>query len=354
MDYTFLEQRKKALWNAVVEDIAPVNATVSYSEVSLYRRCPKAWEYRYKRGLKRHRKFVHLFRGEILHEMLNAHIKMKMSKGRYTGGDAWDVLAGYEEKFASYFQEEKEYYGDVPGDCGKIFEGYLRKWRKDPLKYEASEEPVFFDLPGKLPRFIGYLDKVALDAEGRRWIVDHKFVSSIPTAEDRFSELQLLLYVWAWNHTHPDKPVDGVCWDYARSKAPREPELLKGGGLSKRKDMDTDVYTYTAAIAKHKLDPNDYAEMLQNLEGKEDTFFERVFLPAPSPAMVEEVTQDFLQTTSEIQLKKAKGKTRCSRNMSSFNCKTCEYRQVCEAEVRGLDAEFIIKSEFKKRETGDD
>lgn len=327
-------------------------ATTSHSQVDKFRRCQKAWEYKYKQGLKRKRKFIRMFKGEILHEMLNAHIKMRMLKGKYTGGDAWDVLERYAEEYATYFEEERQEHGDIIGDCGKVFEGYLRKWRKDPLRYEGSEENVYFDLPGKLPRFVGFIDKIATDQQDRRWIVDHKFVANIPTAEDRFSELQLLLYVWAWNITHPDKPLDGVCWDYARSKAPRVPEILKKGGLSKAKNIDTDPYTYQQAIADNNLDPNDYADMLTHLQGKEDTFYERVFLPKPSKAMIEIVTEDFLQTTREIQ-EKRKPKARCVRTMNTFNCKTCEYRPVCEAEVRGLDAEFIIKSEYTQREIGD-
>ena len=329
-------------------------ATVSHSEVSSYRKCPKAWEYRYKIGIKKKRKEMRMFKGSILHDMLNAHIKMRMSKGKSTNGDAWDVLDRYEEEYASWFEEERLEHGvDLISDCGKIFEGYLRKWKRDPLTYEFSEEAVFFDLPGKLPRFIGFIDKIARDEEDRRWIMDHKFVANIPTAEDRFSELQLLLYIWAWNLTHPDHPVDGVCWDYARSKAPTEPEILKSGELSKRKNIDCDVHTYLSVVKREGKNPEDYQDMVEHLEGKEDTFFERVFLPAPTAKMIELITDEFLETTREIQEKK-KPKAICTRSMSSFNCKTCDYRKVCEAEVRGHDADFIIKSEYRQREIGDD
>jgi hypothetical protein len=61
--------------------------------------------------------------------------------------------------------------------------------------------------------------------------------------------------------------------------------------------------------------------MLSHLEGKEDSFFERVFLPLPNNDMVVEVVNDFLQTTAEIQAKREDG--RCSRSMSPFNCATC-------------------------------
>ncbi len=325
--------------------------TISYSEVDTYRRCQKRWEYRYKKKIKRVRKFARMFKGTILHEMLNALIKHRMNK-KYVGPDPWDVLAEYETKYATYFEEEKDEHGDIPGDCGKIFEGYMRKWRKDPLTYEGSEVSVYFDISDKL-RFVGFIDKIAVDKQKRRWITDHKFVATIPTANDRFSELQLLLYVWAWNKTHKDQPLDGVLWDYARSKAPTEPALLKSGELSQRKDLDCDPYTYRQAIRKNKLNPDDYVDMLEHLEGKEDSFYERVHLPKPSDLMIKEITDDFLQTAREIQVKRGKGKeARCTHSMSPFNCNTCEFRSLCEAEVRGHDTDFIIKSEYQPRGTG--
>lgn len=325
--------------------------TVSYSEVSSFRRCQKAWEYRYKIGLKRKRKFIRMLKGEILHEMLNAYVAAKLVKG-YIGDDPWDVLEGYAEKFKDYFEEEKEHYGDIVGDCGEIFEGYLRKYRHDSLRYEKSEVPVYFDISGLKMRFAGFIDKIAVDQQDRRWITDHKFNASIPTAEDRFSELQLLLYVWGLSKSNPEIHIDGVLWDYARSKAPTKPELLKNGQLTQRKNLDCDTYTYMRTIAENKLDPHDYVEMLKHLEGKEDTFYERVFLPKPTDAMIKEVVDDFLETAREIKVKR--GKTaRCARSMSPFNCNTCEFRPLCEAEVRGHDTDFVMKADYIVREMGD-
>jgi len=321
--------------------------TISYSEVDTYRRCQKRWEYRYKVRIRRKQKHVRLLKGEILHKMLDAYISHKMNK-THIGGDPWDGLEKYAEEYATYFEAEREHYGDIIGDCGQIFEGYLRKWRKDPLTYESSEVGVFFDLSDTV-RFVGFIDKIATDAQGRRWLCDHKFNERIPTADDRFSELQLLIYVWAWPQVFPDKPLDGVLWDYARSKAPTKPEVLKSKELSQRKNLDCDPYTYRRAIAANHLDINNYQDILKHLEGKEDTFFERVFLPKPSQEMIAIVVDDFMQTAAEIKNKRGK-KARCVRTMTPMNCNTCEFRPVCEADVRGHDSEFIIKADYSQRE----
>jgi hypothetical protein len=278
--------------------------TISYTEVNSYRRCPKSWEYKYKQGLKRKRKGIRLLRGSILHEMLDAYVERKIHGLKYEGPDPWDVLEGYAEEYGSYFEEEKELHGDIVGDCGKIFEGYLRKYRRDPLKYEESELGIELDLSvlgsGALPvKFVGFIDKIAVDPQLGMINVKGK--------------------------------IDGVCWDYGRAKAPTEPEILKSGALSKRKNLDCDVYTYRNAIRKAGLVEGDYADMLSHLEGKEDSFFERVFLPLPNNDMVVEVVNDFLQTTAEIQAKREDG--RCSRSMSPFNCATCVKKS--EYEARG-------------------
>ena len=145
----------------------------------------------------------------------------------------------------------------------------------------------------------------------------------------------------------PDEKIDGVCWDYARSKPSTVPEVLKNGQLSKRKNLDCDPYTYLKTVRANNLNDADYVDMLELLEGKEDTFFERVFLPLPGTEMIVEVVSDFLQTAAEIQAKREDG--RCARSMSSWNCNSCDFRPLCEAEVRGLDSDYIRKSEYVER-----
>lgn len=316
---------------------------VSWSRVKLARKCLKAHHYKYHENLTRKRKSVAPFKGHMLHAMLDGHINSKINKN-YQGKDAWGVLEKYEEEYGQMFLEEQEEYGDIIGDCSKIFEGYLRMYKKDPLKYEESESFVATDLTDDI-RLVGYLDKIATDSQGRRWIIDHKFVKTIPTMDELWAELQLLIYLWVWERWSPSKPVDGIIWDFARTKVPVEPEVLKRGGLSKRKNMDTDAHTYLSSIAKHNLDPGDYADMLELLEGNENKFYSRIKFPRPSQKMIDTIIQDFKATALMIQ---HLGNI-APRTMDSRNCKSCEFKELCEAEVRGLDADFIRKSKYTDR-----
>lgn len=322
-------------------------ASASWSEINLYRRCPKAHDYRYVQRLQRKRPIIPMLVGKILHEMLDAHTIAKRFDN--VSKDAWDILEEYAQQYRKFFEEEREEHGDIPGNCERLFQSYLRRYKDDDLEYEETEAFVATDLTGSKDdpiRFIGYIDKVALDGSGRRWLMDHKFHKSIPDSEHRFHELQLILYIWAWNRWNPEKAADGICWDYVRTAPPTEPTVLKSGELSQKASIRCDRSTYEAAIKRENLDPKPYAKFLKHLEKNDLMFFERVFLPAPKKAQIEAVVEDFRTTAVTIQHMKGIA----PRHMSKFNCQGCEFKQLCEAEVRGLDAKFVKKSHYQPRE----
>lgn len=317
----------------------------SYSEIRLARKCLRAHRYRYIERLARKKPRRPALVGTILHEMLHHWVLARTLPTHYK--DPWVVLEEYRKKYKELFKEEREEYGDIPLTVEKIFEGYLRRWRNDGLTYLRSEAPVMTDLTSDI-RLIGYIDKIVEDQNGRRFLIDHKFSRSIPDSEDRFTDIQTLLYFWGWNRENPTKKLDGVIWDYGRMKAPTEPELLAKGGLTKRANLDTDAYTYLATIKKHGLNPKDYQDILTKLKGRENTFFERVVLPGPSAKLVESVVEDARQT---VVITKSLSKAGIApREMDKFGCKMCDFRSLCQAEVRGLDVEFVKKRDYIQRD----
>jgi len=317
--------------------------STSWSEVNLFRKCMQAHHYRYAERLTRKRPILPMLRGKILHEMLHNHVMSK--KIRDFPEDAWAALEKYAEEFKTFFAEEKEEHGDIIGEIERIFLAYVKKYKDDDLKYEESEIFVATDIMADF-RFIGYIDKVAVDMHKRRWLMDHKFHASIPGAEDRFHELQLILYIWAWNRWQSDKPADGIVWDYVRTTPPTLPDVLKNGELSQRANIRCDRATYEGEIKHHKLDPKPYQPFLKKLEKNDLMFFERVFLPAPSQPQIMKIVDDFRTTTAMIENLKGIH----PRSMSKFNCQGCEFKQLCEADVRGLDVNFVKKAHYVDRE----
>lgn len=312
--------------------------------VKSYRRCPKQYEYKYISKLQRKKPAPPLIRGTIIHEML----AVRAIPGAMTPKK---VLANYEEKYGTLFREERETYGETfLEDIKRIYEGYLRQYGSDEdIEWEASEEFVSTDI-GNGIIYQGHLDKRLVTLkDNRRWVMDHKTHRNIPTEEQRFNDYQILLYLWAYNREHPTKKADGIIWDYIRTKPPTIPEQLKAGGLSIAKNCDTDYYTYVKELSRLRLDPALYQQYLVELKKRSaNKFYQRVFLPAPSKAMVDQVVQDFTQTSMIMH-----GLQVYPRN-ATRDCSWCEYYRLCNAELRGLDSDFVRKSEYDVKETNED
>lgn len=312
---------------------------VHQSQIKLYRRCAKAHHYRYAENLERRKHSVPPFVGTILHEMLDARVR-KHAK-------PWDIYRKYKEEHKKLWKAEQEEYGDIPATIKAIYKGYLRRWGNDGLVYVDSEISFRAELAPGI-ELLGTLDKIAEDGY-RRILMDHKFHKNLPGPEHRFSDIQTVLYFWGWNVSHEkSERVDSIMWDYGRMKAPTIPEELKKGGLSKRANIDTDVFTYRQRLQELGLPEKPYRDFLKTLEGKERTFFERVPLAAPSKKLIASVVEDAKLTA--LAARKALRTGRAPRSMSGFNCNGCEFRTLCEAEVRGLDAKFVRKKDYTERD----
>lgn len=325
---------------------------VGFSMVKSYRRCPKQYEFKYLRNLQRRKPAPPLIRGTILHEMLNARALRSMRKPSQVPAS---ILANYQEKYGQLFREEREIYGETfIDDIRRVFENYERLYATDNWKYESTEEEVITELVGDRGGDISILYKGHLDkriiTKGRRWIVDHKTHKTIPGEDQRFNDYQILLYLWAHNREAKKADrADGLIWDYLRTKPPTIPQPLVKGGLSVAQNQDTDYETYVRQLKALRIDPRPYAEFLKSLKERSSTkFFLRVPLPEPSEEMTNSVVDDMVVTA--VQMRDAKS---FPRHMSR-DCSWCEYYRLCHSELRGLDSEFIEKTEFEEKVIGEE
>lgn len=314
-----------------------------FSKVQAWRSCNKKYEFSVIRNLQAKRKPAQLLRGTILHEMLEARDNYSADE---TSEKAGDIFLKYDAKYGKLFEEEREFYGEnFMDDIWRIYKGYTRTYKKDDWKVLATEGLVQTQLTPKI-MFEGHYD-LRVSSHGRRWLVDRKSHRVLPTAEERFNNFQLLLYVEAWNREAPHQgveKVDGIIWDYLRTKAPTIPEVLKSGQLTRRKDLDTDVHTYRAAIRANELDEDGYDYYLKELEKRSvDKFYQRVPLPIPSKEMVNTVVQDFTHTAEMMRTAK-----HFPRN-ATYTCGRCEFFRLCNAELTGINAKFVEKSDYEQR-----
>lgn len=321
-----------------------VELVTGYSMVKSFRRCQKQYEYKYVQNLQRKKPAAPLIRGTILHEMLNARAT--------PGKKALEVLSVYEEKYGELFREEQEEYGETfLKDLKRIYEGYLREYGSDDeVRYEASEEAISIPISTSKIIYQGHIDKrIITKRDGRRWLMDHKTHKNIPDESMRLVDFQILMYLWCYNLQNPRKKADGIVWDYIRTKPPTIPEKLKNGQLTQRANIDTDVATYTRELIKNRLDPKPYKEFLAELAKREKgRFYQRIFLPAPSKSITESVVKDFLETSRTMH-----STQHFTRNLTR-DCSWCEYYRLCNAELRGLDHEFVRNTEFEEKQVNDE
>lgn len=342
----------RAVKQQVVHDQKPGQPfEVSQSTIKNWRRCHALYDYRYVQLLERRRPILQLIRGTMIGKCLDAIALARVVAPK--GSPSWrKVLEPFRKQYAKMFAAEKELYGDPVVEVERIIERYEQVYADDGLDYGSVNEIAPFELPIKVElapgiAFTGHIDKMPRDKQGRIWDMDHKSHKNIPDAEHRFSDLQQVFYQWAAPLSGYPK-LTGVIWDYLRTKPPVVPEELKDGGLSQRKNMDTDHDTYMAEIKRLKLNPKDYQKMLVPLKARGHMdFYLRVQLPSPSPVLVKNVVEE--ARTTAIEMKRVGGvdKTRSI----AYDCARCEYYNLCQAELRGLDSSFIRKSEYQINKT---
>lgn len=303
----------------------------SQSKVKSWRRCPKSYDYKYNQGLTKRTGPATLTRGVTFHEMLDASVM---------GKDWREPLEEYRKFYEGLWTEEREDYSS-PEDLENLYHRYKKHWKDEDLDYRGISE-VVVEAECEGVKFKGIIDKLPQDSQGRIWVEDHKTHKIIPDADTRFSDIQTVLYFWALREN--TERVDGILWDYIRTKPPAIPEKLKSGELSKRANIDTDYETYMGEIQKHGLNPDNYQDILTKIKANKKAFFQRVFLPTPNEELVNSVVSDFIHSAREIMEAK-----HYPRNLTR-DCKSCSYYQLCSAEVRGLDSEFIRKQLFTVRE----
>lgn len=315
-----------------------IELRLSNSKVKTWRRCPKQYEYKYVHKLQRKAKSLPLERGTWLHTMLQYHYD----------GEGWE--AAHKELtrgFNNLFYEEREEFGDLPGETKRIMKNYLRHWNAEDKRIVVvdSELDEIMTLPNGL-EFNFIIDLIVEDQDGGLWLWDHKTVKDFMDADFHLLDAQLTRYYWCAEHMGYT-PLRGVVFNELRTKAPTIPQLLKKGGLSKAKKIDTDLYTFYNAIRRHDLDPNDYTEILQRLARQNDRWYRRTKLPKDKP-----VTRQLMAelTMSAREILRAQ-KTNEFPRTPEKSCKwDCDFRDLCVTELHGGNIRPMIKQGFQTRQ----
>ncbi len=324
----------------------------SASKVGRIRRCRHAFYYSDILELQRSAQSIAPRRGNLIHECLQEH---------YNGRDWTKPIMDLKLDLDKVFDEEREEWANLPQELYRIVRGYLLAYKTIDSGITTLATEVPFEI--KLPlghTYIGYIDWIYEDSSGV-WVTDHKTVKNLPKEAELYMDLQTMMYYVATQEDPKlmaligSRKVQGVVFNHIRTKAPREPQVLKSGGISKAA-CDTDIATYFETVRKNGLNVEDYADMVDKL--KNNIFFRRTKVPV-NKKTIDIVKGEIVETLNTADALsqlyaniKEISKPMFYRNPMKMRCDwDCEYRDLCYAELAGMSTDSLIADNYETRTT---
>lgn len=309
--------------------------TINQSQLKTWRRCAKEWDFHYKQRLEPRVKPRPITLGLWGHRMLETH---------YLQGD-WRIgYNEYLEKYNNLFDEERELLdakGKLPDLLRRIMRGYLWYYKDERIKVHVIEKSFEIVVGGV--RFKGRIDwLIETIDDGRLWVGDHKWVSSIPDqSEFHAMDVQLMLYPYAVEKAWGIE-VAGVMWNYIRSRPATVPQMTQRGAISRRKIV-TDYPTARKFLIDNGYDPKDFSDYLRPLRAS-SPFLKRYWLPREDH-VTKQIMRESVWTGREINAAMEDPK-KITRNITR-DCNRCSYVALCRADLEGGDTEHLIQRYFQ-------
>jgi PD-(D/E)XK nuclease superfamily protein len=312
---------------------------VSHSRVKTWNRCHKQYEYKYVEKLRPKKKNRNLELGSWVHELLML----------WRDGEDWKSRhKEFTAEFMDYFEEEREDLGDLPNDVMRIMRSYVRQYgikdRKDFVVIDTELDEII-TLPSGLEINV-VIDLIVEDRRGGLWGWDYKTRTQFDPKDLILLDPQYSIYYKAMEVMGYNKMM-GFVVDEIRKKAPTVPKSLARGGLSRAKNIDTDVWTYMAAIREHGYNPDHYADILSHIAtNQRERFFRRTYLPK-DPPVLKRITREVIQASREMQNTKI-----YTRSVDKSCVWGCDYRDLCIVDLHGGDSSTMKKMNYTKRTDG--
>lgn len=363
----------------------------TYSSLTLHRRCPQAWKYRYIDGLRRRSSEITpaLDFGSWFHAVRAAD---RLAKGRAEGTlksspeeihtadtgpsfpsdvDPEAILEAASEYWERLSEDAREVWLDwlgqpLPQRLAHVYREWRERWGEDSKNEEVLtveqrwERPV----PGTGVMLWGYADEVYRDRKRGIVVVrDCKTSGTLGqvTSLDEMMDSQVQLYAWGlgplcdeWGVPRPR----AVAFDRVRSKAPKTPKLTKAGKLSASvKDYDLTTYLewVSDGVPFEGMKKDGSAAGVYTAEEAEierlgspqvvSQWFSRHLTPV-SPYLVRSHLQAAADTCADISLTRRRAGKRgeAARNFGKAACQFCEFADLCRAQmVGGPDGEYAAE-----------
>ena len=336
---------------------------VSVSQLQTYMSCPKKWAYNYIERLTPRIERPYLSIGKLCHKGMETAMRVKWGLDNDSLCDPKHILEeallamGEEwEKYMSsncFLEEEIPEQEQILADAKSVFTQAF--WEFDIEKYEVltvykDGEPIpalelHFLMPCPGSKGVhGYIDAILRDKDtGFIWCTDYKFRKSLSPDDEEAFNIQNAVYARACSKMGIN--ITGtMTWQHVNTPA-ADPAQLKNGAFSRAKIKTTwEHYAHTLEIAG--VDPEDYEEemkpKLSDIEWYRATYEYR------NADTVQSIWEQSVVPASWA-IKKAY-KANNPRFFYPWNCKMCQYGNLCQAELRQHDAECLRSTEYTIRE----
>lgn len=223
-------------------------------------------------------------------------------------------------------------------DLGHKWETALDQDSKPLVEYHFRlEQPV-----GRYEGFQGSTDWIGIEmVNGRQWLVDWKVRKTfMPIDAEEFS-LQMASYT-KMVKARGFNPIGSMGWQLksAAARKPKENKPKKGVRSLSKAAILTDWSTYAQAVLDIGGNPNDYLDMKSKLADVEWSRQSRCYWPEKT---IENLWTETIRNTGDV------GEGNFPRNMNHLNCKPCRLKDLCQADLRGDDVEFLMRTQFMLR-----
>lgn len=307
--------------------------TVSQSKIKKWRSCRLSYHYKYVMKLRPRTKSRALTFGSVAHAII---------EGNLTGVPEKKMIKDHIKSYGKLMAEEKDLILATVEEAQEIMREYDAHWKKEPIKpikYEGSfaEHRIEYDLTNEI-KFVGIMDVISRIYEGT-WLVDHKTFTKEPSEDTLWKNIQSAMYNEIWVKLGNER-FDGALWNFIRSAPIASPSLNKDGTVSKRMGRVLPLKT-KKWLKENGLKAKDHPELMEAAEANLGSYFIRRKQPIPK-RVSKSIFRDFMSTSREIADLGHKHKERSI----SMNCDWCEYAKLCNAEINGMDMDFLIEKEY--------
>jgi hypothetical protein len=214
-----------------------------------------------------------------------------------------------------------------------------------PILDEHGRPMRFVDAGGQVweVHLVGRFDMVVRDFLGRHWLLDHKTSKDKLDPEILILDDQMTVYLWAAQHVF-DIEFEGALYNVLRKKLPTVPKVLASGkSLSKDKSIDTTAEVYAQAVMDNGFDLHDYDDILERLNNKPNTFFQRERIRRNQHELA---MAGYMLQMEGIDMLNAP----FIYTNPTWDCKwKCDFRDLCKAMNRNDDVEWLLNAMFQKR-----